>query len=199
MKFYKKIFFIVIACILLFVSLYIGIQIYAKYLSSATGDTSIAISRWNIKVNSQTIKTNTDISTSIVPVFPGNDNIAANIIAPTAEGYFDLSFDFTDVDVSFTYNIAISPSVSSAVSDLIATGYSVDGGETTTFANYNDPISDTILLSSNVTSRTIRIFIKWNDNAETASMNNLQDTESAISENNNAIFNVAISFTQLAN
>ena len=54
----------------------------------------MAIAKWNILVNNLSIKTNTDISNSIVPVFTGNEHIAKDIIAPTAEGYFDINFDF---------------------------------------------------------------------------------------------------------
>ena len=92
MKNHKKfILFLIGLCVgILFI---IFVQIYAKYLTSADGNTSLTIARWNIMVNDLSIKNNTDISNKITPVFPGNDNIASNIIAPTAEGYFDLNFD----------------------------------------------------------------------------------------------------------
>lgn len=51
------------------------VQIYAKYLTTADGNTSINIASWNILVNDLSIKKNTDISNSIVPVFPGTEHI----------------------------------------------------------------------------------------------------------------------------
>lgn len=159
MKISKKIILLFIISILLVFLFFLLRQTYAKYKTAVTGNASIAISRWDIKVNSQSIKNNDDISAKIQPVFLGNDNIASNIIAPTAEGYFDLAFNFKDVDVSFKYDINVSSDESSAVSDLVATGYSVDGGEKITFNNFNSPISETFALANKPEERTIRIYI----------------------------------------
>lgn len=195
MKNRKKILFLltgILICILLFFI----VQIYAKYLTSASGNTNIGIAKWDIVVNDLSIKNNTDISNKISPVFPGNDNIASNIIAPTAEGYFDLNFDFSNADVSFKYEITTAVAENSSVTDLVATGYSVDDGEKITFANYNDPITDTITLDSNIKTRKIRIFVMWNDDETTAQMTNEDDTLSTKSSDP-ALFNVNISFTQI--
>ena len=94
---------------------------YAKYSSSTVGNADIPIARWNIKVNNQSIKDSNDISATITPVFEGTNHIAKDIIAPTATGYFDLVFDFTGADVSFKYDISVSASDLSVVSDLVAT------------------------------------------------------------------------------
>ena len=99
MKNHKKILLLLIGICICFLLFYI-VQIYAKYLTSTEGSTHFTIANWNIKVNNLSIKTDTDISNTIIPVFPGNDHIASGIIAPTAEGYFDLTFDFSDADVS---------------------------------------------------------------------------------------------------
>ncbi len=198
MKISKKFMLIVLTCILLVLLMFLISQVYAKYITSVSGNASITISRWNIKVNDLSIKNNSDISSKIVPVFPGNDNIASNIIAPTAEGYFDLVFDFTDVDVSFKYDINITADDSSAVSDIVATGYSIDGGNKVTFTDFNSPISDTIKLSDNVNSRTIRVYVMWNDDPDTSSMNNIDDTASTLKSDSSAILKVSIGFTQVA-
>ena len=196
MKNSKKILLLII-CILICLLVYFLVQTYAKYLSSASGDTSMKIARWNILVNSLLIKNNTDISNSIVPVFPGNENIAENIIAPTAEGYFDLDFDFTDADVSFKYEITTSVDENSPVKDIVTTGYSIDDGQKIEFSNFNENISDTILLNSNITKRKLRIFVKWNDDEATQTMPNTDDTLSTTSQTP-VIFKVNISFTQIA-
>lgn len=120
MKNRKKLLLLLLS-IMLCLLIFCIIQIYAKYLTSASGNTSMTIANWNILVNNLSIKNNTDISNSIVPVFPGNDNIAKDIIAPTAEGYFDLNFDFSSVDVSFKYEITTSVDENSSVKDLVAT------------------------------------------------------------------------------
>lgn len=195
MKNHKKILLLLIftfICLLLFCI----IQIYAKYLTSAEGNTSLTIANWNILVNELSIKNNTDISNYIVPIFPGNEHISSNIIAPSAEGYFDLNFDFSNADVSFKYEITASAAENSIVKDLVTIGYSIDNGEKILFENYNQPISEIIELSSDVETRSIRIYVMWNDDEETQTMTNADDTISATSEVP-ALLNVNISFTQI--
>ncbi len=197
MKNYKKLYLIVLG---IFISaiLFLSIQIYAKYVTSAAGNTAISIARWNILVNNASIKNSSDISKAIVPVFEGSDNIASNIIAPTAQGYFDLNLDFTSADVSFKYEITALVDANSSVKDLIATSYSIDDGDIIQFEKGKTPtISDTILLSDNIKGRKIRIFVMWDD-SESSSMSNEQDTLAATS-NNPALFNVTLAFTQVAN
>ena len=75
MKNYKK-FILLIISILILCLVFFLIQIFAKYLTSATGNTSMNVARWNILVNNTSIKNNTDISNTLAPVFPGNDHIA---------------------------------------------------------------------------------------------------------------------------
>lgn len=176
--------------------LYFMVQIYAKYLTSADGITSLTIANWNILVNDLSIKNNTDISTSVVPVFPGTEHIASGIIAPTVEGYFDLNFDFSNVDVSFKYEIAVSSDENSSVKDLVATGYSIDNGEKITFENYNTPIADIVELSQNIKNRNIRVYIMWNDDENSQTMTNVDDTISTTSDNP-PLLHVNVSFTQI--
>ena len=197
MKINKRFIFLIFACIFVLISLYFINQIYGKYLTTADGTAVMPISKWNIVVNNQKIKDNSDISETITPVFPGNDYIAAKIIAPTAEGYFDLSFDVSAVDVSFKYEITTTANVDSAVSDLVAVGYSIDDGERVDFENYNDPITKTILLSDNIEMQTVRIYVMWNDNPDTSNMNNLDDTNSTTLTDSSAKFDVKVAFTQI--
>lgn len=200
-KLNKKFTILIIGLILLTILLGFAL-IYAKYISSAYGNTKMAIARWDIKVNNLSIKDNTNISNTLKPIFPGNSNIAANIIAPTAEGYFDLNFDFSGADVSFKYEITPSVDSSSSVKDLVATGYSIadNGGEfgnRVNLENYNDKISDTVLLNSPVKKRTIRIYILWNDDETSQKMSDDEDTNSTKSEKD-PLFHVNIIFTQVA-
>ncbi len=194
MKNYKK-FILLIILILILLLVFFLIQIFAKYLTSASGDTSMNIARWNILVNDISIKENTDITNTLSPVFPGNENIAPNIIAPTAEGYFDLNFDFSDADVSFEYEITTTVDPNSSVKDLVVTGYSVDDGQKVELTN-NSSIKDTILLTDTINNRKIRVFVKWDD-GENASMDNAQDTV-ATTSGNPALLKVNVSFTQIA-
>lgn len=51
--------------------------------------------------------------------------------------------------------------------------------------NYND----------NITSRLIRVYIKWDD-SENSNMNNLADTQATLAGNNASLLNVTVSFIQ---
>lgn len=195
MKNQKKLLILFIA-ILICILVFFVIQIYAKYLTTANGDAEMKIANWNILVNNLSIKNHTDISSSIVPVFPGNENISSGIIAPTAEGYFDLNFDFSGADVSFNYEINTSISEDSPVKDLVATGYSIDDGEKHNFKDFNETISENIMLDSNIKKRKVRIYIMWNDDESTSSMSNEADT-TATNSTTPAIFHIDISFKQL--
>lgn len=195
MKNYKK-FILLIILILILTLIFVLIQIFAKYLTSASGDATMTVARWNILVNDLSIKENTDISNTLAPVFPGNENIADGIIAPTAEGYFDLNFDFSDADVSFKYEITTTVDENSSVKDLVTTGYSIDDGEKIVFDELNSPITDTILLTDEIDTQKIRVYVKWNDD-ETATMDNEADTIATTSDIP-ALLHVNISFTQIA-
>ena len=195
MKNSKKIIFLIIG-ILIVLAIFIVVQTYAKYLTSASGDTTMTIARWNILVNNLSIKNNTDISNAIVPVFEKNENIAEDIIAPTSEGYFDLELNFKDADVSFEYEITTSVDENSLVKDLVTTGYSIDDGEKVEFTNLNEPIKDTIELGSGIETRKIRIYILWNDDEETQQMTNADDTAAAV-DGTPALLKVNVSFKQI--
>lgn len=195
MKNYKK-FILLIILILILTLIFVLIQIFAKYLTSASGDATMTVARWNILINDLSIKENTDISNTLAPVFPGNENIADGIIAPTAEGYFDLNFDFSDADVSFKYEITTTVDENSSVKDLVTTGYSIDDGEKIVFDELNSPITDTILLTDEIDTQKIRVYVKWNDD-ETATMDNEADTIATTSDTP-ALLHVNISFTQIA-
>ena len=192
----KKKLLLLLIFIIICILVYTIIQIYAKYVSSASGSASMNVASWDIKVNNLSIKNNTDISSVIVPVFPGNSNMASGIIAPTAEGYFDLNLDFSTTDVSFRYDISLDVDENSSVQDLVATGYSIDGGSIVSFENSPYTLSDTILYNSGTSSRTIRVYIKWDDDAATQTMSNSDDTLATKSDNP-ALYNVNISFTQI--
>ena len=195
MKTYKK-FLLLIILILILIFVFFLIQILAKYLTSASGDTAMTVARWNILVNDISIKNNSDLSNTLTPVFPGNENIASNIIAPTAEGYFDLNFDFSAADVSFDYEITTTVDENSSVKDLVTTGYSIDDGDKIIFDEVNLPIKNTILLSDNTKTQKVRVYVKWIDDSS-ATMNNVEDT-TATTSGNPALLHVNISFTQIA-
>ncbi len=197
MKLFKK-YILLLALISAVISLFVIINTFAKYVTSAKEITNIPIASWNIKVNDISIKNGNTLTNVITPVFPGSEHIAEGIIAPTAEGYFDLNLDCTDVDVSFSYSITISPNENSSVSDIVAIGYSIDDGDILQFDDVQNSITDNIYYSSGITNRTIRVYIKWNDNSQTENMDNAADTAAIQDTTNGALLDVNLLFTQIA-
>jgi len=130
MKLYKKLIILlalIVSCYLLFMV----IKTFAKYSTSVNQVANMGIADWNIKVNNSSIQSGQPATFTIQPVLPGSTHIASGIMAPTAEGYFNLALDYTDVDVSFAYSIDIQPNQNSSVSDLKVLSYAIDGGEHT--------------------------------------------------------------------
>lgn len=193
---FKQRIFLLIAFISLFNCLNLIQNTFAKYSSDINASTNISIAKWNILVNNNDIKNNSDFSNSVVAVFTGNENISDGVIAPTAEGYFDISINVTNVDVSYKMNMDINVSNDSAVKDLIITGYSVNNG------TINSLNTSSYTLTSNVsnldTTRiyTYRFYVKWDD-SENNTMNNEEDTNTTINSGK-AKFDIVTSFIQNA-
>lgn len=195
MQSFKK-FKLIIALVSLLICFNFIQETYAKYTRSVAGTAGIAVARWRILVNNQNIRTGSLASSTITPVFAGDTNTASNVIAPTSTGYFDIVIDSSATDVSFQYNISVSPSASSNVTDIVTTGYSVDSGTPIDFQTYNTDISGTINYGGS-TTRTIRIYVMWNDGTG-STMNNAADTNATYYQNANANLDVSLTFTQVA-
>ena len=191
----KKYIIIILGFISLLLCLFFIQESYAKYVSSADERATMSIARWKILVNNEDIRNNSTAEMIINPVFPGNENMAENIIAPTSEGYFDLIIDAREADVSFEYKIEVGVNENSIVKDLIATKYSIDGGNTIAFASNNKIIKNTVLHRDNNNVITIRVYIMWND-GEGSVMDNLQDT-SVTNSTVKALIDVKMNFKQV--
>lgn len=206
-KNYKN-YIIIFLVLIIIIGGYFLYQTYAKYITSLSSDTDMGIARWNIKINNSNVTNGSNFSNIITPVFTGTQNIAPNVIAPTAEGYFDIELDATNTDVSLRYTITTSENENSAVSDLIISGYSINGGEkqsVTTNQENNEEnndfrIENTIAYNSENKVINIRVFLKWNDDPEQgATMNNSDDTQTTTNPNNKAKINVNFNIIQIPN
>ncbi len=191
MKIKRKIlFFAALMC--LFYCLTLMQDTYAKYISSATSSANLTIARWNILINNQDILQNSNFSDTIQPQFAGTSNIKSGVIAPTAEGYFDIVLNGQATDVSFRYTITASVSSQSTVTDLEITSYEIDGVE---YDPETDPITEVIAYNAQNKTRTIKFYIKWNDDSSTETMNNTLDTASA--RNGIAAFDINVNVIQV--
>lgn len=187
----KKVLFIItliFACISFF-----GIfETYAKYVKNIDGGANLKIAKWNIYVNNNLVLNNTSLENKIRPTFSGTEHIKAGIIAPTSEGYFDLLIDYSEVDVSFDYEILVEGAEDCSVIDMKPVRYSVNGGFEENFAEDNKILGE-CLKTDNVKTKTVRVFIKWDD--ENGEMDNASDTNAAIA-GVDAELNVKMKFIQ---
>ena len=183
---------LLIACVCLFLCIATLQETYAKYTSAVNETTDIAIARWRILVNSFDIRSNASTTNLIQPVFSGNSNIAPNVIAPTAQGYFTIVVDATGSDLAFNYNISVSNSLDSPVSDIKVNSCTLNGTDITVT---NGAVSGTIGLSDQRTN-TFVFYIEWND-GENQNMNNAADTYTTTLEESVAKVSVVANFTQV--
>lgn len=175
MKIKRKIVFFV-ALMSLFYCVSLMQETYAKYISSATANTELTIARWNVLVNNQDILNNSNFSNTITPVFEGTSHIKNGIIAPTAEGYFDITINGDNTDVSFNYSISLSLANENTVSDLEITKFKIGSIE----YPYSSTVTGTIQLNDLDREQTVRFYVKWNDDDQTENMDNEDDTEATV-------------------
>ena len=165
---------------------------YAKYLTTAVGTANMTFARWNILVNSQDVINNSNFSSTIQPDFLGTSNIAAGVIAPTAQGSFDIELDMTDVDVSLDYTVSAALSNSNTVTDLRILSYTIDNVTT----QYSGSFTNRLLVNDVDRVVTITFNIEWVEDAiDGAIMNNAADTAAATS--GLAAVDVNVSFVQV--
>lgn len=191
----KRKFRFLLALIALFICLSSIEKTYAKYVTAASGNADISISRWNIKLNDFDITNGSNFSSAIIPTFNGNDYIAADIIAPGAEGQFDITIDGSETDTAYSLDFAISVSDQSDVKDLIITKYTI-GDDLTEYTYDGNLITNFNLMDEK--NITYHFFVKWNDDDLTETMNNSDDTTAAVN-NGKAIMDINIKVTQLVN
>lgn len=191
--FSKRYILLILTLLSLFMTMCMVNETYAKYITSATSTTSTSIARWRILVNNDDITLGSASSNLISPVFPGSADISSGVLAPNAEGYFDLVLDYSNVDVSFSYSISIEPSDDSAVSELIATKYIIDGGQQVDFGN-DKVITGTVRLNEVTRTKNIRVYVKWDDTLDL--MDNDEDTDTTVGSQVGMV-DVTITATQI--
>ena len=196
----KKYIIIMGIIIVILLSIIIGNNV-AKYITSKSSVADINIASWQILVNNTDVTSAATLSNVITPTFPGTNNIASGVIAPTAEGYFDILIDASNTDVSLAYEITTSPNQSSIVTDLVMSGYSIDSGaRQAVIPDENDEfkVTGSILYNSQDKDVSIRVYLKWEDNISLgATMPNSVDTATTQAQESVAKVNVNLKFTQL--
>ena len=191
----KKKIILLLACLSLLVFVGSTAYTYAKYFSQTKRDIGTNIKKWNIKVNNNDITTGTTLSDKITATFTGSEHIANNTMAPGSEGYFEINLDYSNVEVSFEYEISIGEN--NTVPDISIYKLEVDGTE---IQGTGLNISNTININTDNDTdkkKDIKVYIRWNDDeANGATLNNEEDTKVTIN-NDSLDFNVNLRFVQI--
>lgn len=197
----KKKIILLFACLSLILFIGSTAYTYAKYFSQTKRDIGSNIKKWNIKINNQDIKNGADISNQINVEFAGNEHVAANTLAPGSEGSFIIELDYSNVEVSFKYEISIDNSsiVDSdgnplEINDISISKLLVDDVEISTGNNLS--ISNEVNIETETDKvKKIEVFLKWDDD-EDAELSDEEDTEIVIN-NENIKFKVNMDFEQI--
>ena len=172
---------------------------YSRYVASSDGNVQIEFAKWQLLVNNTDITNNGSSTISFEPTILPNENVAANKVAPSSTGYFDIEIDPTNVDVSFKYNIDLAID-NTNIPDLMITKYEVIQGEKTETKYLEEgSISDTMYYQDGGFEKmTIRIYFQWFE-GENESMDDAADTNigyTAATENTTFTINANIQFEQ---
>ena len=190
----KKRFILFLAIASLFFSMNMVQKTYAKYVTTSNGEANLNIARWDIVVNDEHIKNKEELSADITPQYAENPNVAEGVIAPGSIGYFDITIDPTNTDVSFDFEISID-NEESDVTDLKLLKYYIDSEDNIKDAEENEVISDSININDKK-AKTVRIYVIW-DESINETMDNIKDSEVGHdSENKKASVNVNLKFKQ---
>lgn len=191
----KKRFILILAIISLFVSMNMVQKTYAKYVTTSKGDANLNIARWDIVVNNEHIKNKEELTATITPEYVENPNVAAGVIAPGSIGYFDLTIDPTNTDVSFSFEISIDNN-GSDVTDLKLLKYYIDSEDNMKDALSSDEIITDSININDKRVKTVRVYVIWNEDTNEM-MDNIKDSEVGHdAENKNASVNINLKFKQ---
>lgn len=178
---------------MIFVSIYEITDTYGLFESNKTLTVDNTVAKWNIYINETNINETTTFTVDNFTL-EETSTVADGKIAPGTTGYFDITIDPTDTQVSIRYdltfdfsaipsNITISGIEETSGSSMIRTGEF-------TYSNYL-VLSD---IEDGITNN-IRVYLAWN-NEET---NNEIDTEIGMTEDNYIEIPVSITVSQYLN
>ena len=188
------IFIVVIACS----CTYLYQSSYAKYRKRVTAQVDLSVANWAIKINNEDVKNNKVLTNKLVPEFEESEYTKANVLAPGSKGYCDIVIDSTNVDVNFEITIQAKVPATSSITDLIVTDYIINpSANNTTKIPYTELQEIHIPVVHNTPQTVIRLYIEWDDDPTTQSMDNEADTNAAVNTASEALIEINTRFTQV--
>ena len=190
------IFIVVLACSFT----YLYQSSYAKYRKRVTAGVDLNVANWTIKINNEDVKNKKMLTNKLVPEFEESEYTKANVLAPGSKGYCDIVIDSTNVDVNFQITLIAKIPTESAIKDLRVTDYIINPSETNTNkVAYTELEEIQIPVVHNTPQTSIRLFIEWDDNPTTQTMDNEADTNAAVDISSEALIEINTNFTQVNN
>lgn len=152
---------IIVSLIILLITSVVLMDTYALFETNANATKELTKGRWIIEINGEDI-TETETITLDDFVYDNSVHTQDGYFAPGSDVYFDIEIDATDTDVSVIYEIDIDDS---ALEDHPNITFSVENLDTNEEID-EFPMTDTILLSSNDRTITLRVHLTWEDDED---------------------------------
>ncbi len=174
----KKIFLILIMSLAVLFTVYNIYDTYALLETDEIVSNDIKTAKWNIKINDTLLGSTTSFVVDGIKI-EENDYTKENKLAPGTSGYFDISIDPTDTDVSIKYDISFDFSNVPLGIDVL--GVSETSGDTLIKTGENTYTN--VLTLENIkkgTKNNIRVNFSWNNLEE----NNIEDSNLGLIYNN---------------
>lgn len=194
---------IVFALASLSISMCLMSNTYSRYVAGSTGSLDMQLAKWQILVNSSDITNNANASLSLTPIITNSQNVAGDYIAPSSTGYFDITIDPSNVNVSFTYTMNFQVS-NASLTDILVTDYAfvpanyIEGQQLQKNSITNNTITNSLYINDannngSFSAFKIRFYFQWqegtgetmNDAADTAIASNPQNDTFSIDTNIN--------------
>lgn len=113
-------------------------------------------------------------------------------------GYFDLTIDSSHVSLPFRYTVTAVSTAQNNIADAKVIGYSFPTFQTAITYLDEEHTEVQSSVATDVTSSVMRVYVTWDDNAATQTLNDVQDTAIATSSEK-AQMQVTVLFEQLVN
>lgn len=170
----------------------------ARYQSIYTSSGVAAIASWKIKVNNEDVTGSGTTLTNTIQLIPDeNTNVVSGKLAPGYGGYFDITIDPTDTEVTFDYSVRLDNTTLPTDIEFIGYIMGTDGTSQDATEITDNTITGTMNIDNNTPFDSsdiinIRVFWMWND----VRSNDATHTAEATSGTNYTV-GVEISMTQI--
>jgi len=188
---------------------------YSRYVADTTGNLKMSFAQWQILVNNDDITNNSSSSVILTPVIEKNQYVENNKIAPSSTGYFDISIDPSNVDVSFNYSISLSVA-NENIPDLLVTKYAIldkdySGDDTITYENIENNLIEGTVDFENISTNSdelinydfepfvVRICFEWYEGSDEKMDDEFDTIIASDVENNELEIKAEIKFEQKLN